>query len=278
MNGLTCSQNRFQEYKNCQICQQIMSSPGALLTREQIMHLAKEHKMIYPFDENCLRGTNYNLRVGKEYYTGKRGIRDDLDKTYFIDILPFDLVAVSTYEKLKLPPFVIGRWSLKVTKTYEGIYWTGGPQVDADYEGHLYCIIYNMTSERVTLRYCEPFATIDFVVTKSEAEFQGRKNRRLGDFLTRELKSGVKDLADRIERLSRQINILFAILSIIVAVIAIFFGGAISGGRFFQGIGLLLEISLLILAVGLFAASLALVLPQIREFYEWILTKVRKKK
>ncbi len=259
----------------CNECQEIRKKPGAVLTREEIKHLVDKHEMIQEFSEECLQGTNYNLRIGKEYYTSKTGVKEDLHKKYFIEIPPFGLVAVSTYEKLKLPSFVIGRWSLKVTKTYEGIYWTGGPQVDAGYEGNLYCVIYNMTNERVVLRYREPFATIDFVVTKSDVTYpEEKKNRKLGNFLTRELRSGVEDLNRRVERMSNQINILFIILSIMIGIIAIIFTGSIRDDVFLSQIGNFLGISLIILALTLLCTSIAFLMSIYRSFHEWVSLKI----
>ena len=50
-------------------------------------------------------------------------------------------------------------------KIYEGLLWTGGPQVDPGWVGQLPCPIYNLAEREVELRYGDPLFTIDFIRT-----------------------------------------------------------------------------------------------------------------
>ena len=47
----------------------------------------------------------------------------------------------------------------------EGLLWTGGPQVDPGWQGHLYCPIYNLGGREVVVPHKERFFTMDFART-----------------------------------------------------------------------------------------------------------------
>ena len=81
---------------------------------------------------------------------------------------PHQVAVVSTHERLKIPRNMMARWSLRVTKIYEGLLWTGGPQVDPGWEGPLFCPIYNLAERSVLKHRTEP--TIDFAYTTERGE------------------------------------------------------------------------------------------------------------
>ena len=52
-----------------------------------------------------------------------------------------------------------------MTNIYEGLLWTGGPQVDPGWKGQLFCPIYNLAERPVVLELGQPMFTIDFSCT-----------------------------------------------------------------------------------------------------------------
>ena len=88
-----------------------------------------------------------------------------VDHSYGIVLEPHQVAVVCTREKLRIPRYLIARWSLRVTNIYEGLLWTGGPQVDPGWEGPLFCPVYNLAERTVVLKYGDPLFTIDFTRT-----------------------------------------------------------------------------------------------------------------
>ena len=66
---------------------------------------------------------------------------------------------------LRIPRFLVSRWSIRVRKIYVGLLWTGGLQVDPGWVGYLFCPIYNLAEQEVELRSGEGMFTIDFIRT-----------------------------------------------------------------------------------------------------------------
>ena len=158
---------------------------GVLLSNH-IAQLADDYKLLDPFDKgDCLKPAAYELRVGNEY--AMRGEYKVLSKeaggvsTLAID--PFEVAVIKTMEFISMPRFLVARWDIRVSLAYEGLVWVGGPQVDPGYQGYLFCPVYNLSAEPVTLHLEERFATMDFSTTptptRSSKKFNRGKNNRL---------------------------------------------------------------------------------------------------
>ena len=119
--------------------------------------------MIDPFRASQLRPASYQLTLGREIHLG--GEHRRLDHSEGVILEPHQVAVVCTAETLRIPRDLIARWSLRVTKIYEGLLWTGGPQVDPGWEGPLFCPIYNLAERNVVLKCGEPMFTIDFSLT-----------------------------------------------------------------------------------------------------------------
>ena len=119
--------------------------------------------MIHPFWPTRLRPASYQLTLGDEVNIG--GEHKRLDYQEEIVLEPHQVAVVCTHETLRIPRDIIARWSLRVTNIYEGLLWTGGPQVDPGWEGQLFCPIYNLAERSVVLKSGAPLFTIDFVRT-----------------------------------------------------------------------------------------------------------------
>lgn len=240
---------------------------GAVLLSNEIKRYAIKHQMIDPFDDTCLEPASYNMRLGKQYrIAGKTGLLDD--KNRYLTIRPYEVVVLSTFEKLRLPRFLIGRWSLRVSDAYEGLLWTGGAQVDPGYEGSLYCPIYNLSSEEIQLTYKDKIFSIDFVRTtpfikKDKDGYEcipwEKKKRKdiIEDFDKKGLKSELVKTAKRAEEASHRIDtfqaITFTVLGIIIVALTVIvmapFGETLICPTIWQWITLIISLIAIIIAI-----------------------------
>jgi deoxycytidine triphosphate deaminase len=143
-------------------------TPGVLVSSEIIDLCSKDPPLIggLPDDPDELKRrikpAAIHLSLGEEYRVGERSFFLDEKKPY-LTIQPYQVVIVQTQEELNMPKNLIARWNLRISLVYKGLLWVGGPQVDPGYKGFLFCPLYNLSTNPVTLQYGEPFATIDFV-------------------------------------------------------------------------------------------------------------------
>ena len=165
-----------------------------------------------------------------------------VDDSKGIVLKPHQVAVVSTRETLRIPRCIIARWSLRVTNIYEGLLWTGGPQVDPGWEGPLFCPVYNLAERNVVLKYGEPLFTIDFTHTtpvtdeimrlKNTPEYSkiwfSPQRRTLSEHDTHQLKSAPYEVLKELRKLSKfrdqgyaVIGIMFAVLAIMVAALAV---------------------------------------------------------
>ena len=142
---------------------------GAVLLADEIKYycsapqIPEEQRLIDPFEPDRLRPASYQLTLGCEAHVGGR--HEVLDDSSPLILEPHQVAVVTTRETLRIPRFLVARWSLRVRKIYEGLLWTGGPQVDPGWVGQLFCPIYNLAERKVELRHGEGLFTIDFVRT-----------------------------------------------------------------------------------------------------------------
>lgn len=148
--------------------------PGAILLSDQIEYYIKE--LNPPLFQNpdgsslgddeleqCLDAASYKLRLGDEANVGGEWFRISSDQPLILP--PHQVAVVKTHEIINIPRFLIARWNLRVKWVYEGLLWTGGPQVDPGWQGHLYCPIYNLGDREAVIRHKERFFTMDFART-----------------------------------------------------------------------------------------------------------------
>jgi deoxycytidine triphosphate deaminase len=202
-----------------------VSKPGVLLAKE-IERCCHEFSLISPFSPNQLKAASYRLTVGSRYSLG--GERRTLAESEQIRIPPFQVLVIQTRETLNMPRDMIARWNIKVSMAYKGLIWAGGPQVDPGYQGHLFCPIYNLSDQEVSLSYGTEIAVIDFVTTTA-FDRDGKKFERppqamlFDDYDT--LKSGLSDAWDRIQQFDTKITIYggfaLTLIGIIVAALSV---------------------------------------------------------
>lgn len=137
---------------------------GAVLLADEIKHYCEvEPPMIEPFEPERLRPASYQLTLGEEIHLG--GVPNKLDRYQPTMLPPHQEVVVTTEQVLRIPRFLIARWSIRVKTIYEGLLWTGGLQVDPGWYGQLHCPVYNLSDRPVELRRGDEFFTIDFIRT-----------------------------------------------------------------------------------------------------------------
>ena len=149
-------------------------SPGAVLLSDQIEYYIDKLRpplLTNPHNERIstsellgsLDAASYKLRLGNKAHVG--GERVDISDGRPLLIPPHQVAIVTTHEQINLPRFLIARWNLRVKWVYEGLLWTGGPQVDPGWQGHLFCPIYNLAERQIVIPHKEPVFTMDFTRT-----------------------------------------------------------------------------------------------------------------
>ncbi|HEY7337247.1 MAG TPA: hypothetical protein VH639_20320 [Bryobacteraceae bacterium] len=153
---------------------------GVLLS-DQIQRYCQQYQLISPFDPELLKPAGYDLRVGRNY--SKNGQHFALNDGMELEIEPYQVAIIETYETLNMPEFLIGRWNIRVQLAYEGLLWVGGAQVDPGFRGYLCCPIYNLSTKPVALKFRGKLAMIDFVTTTpfrdGECKSFDWRNRRM---------------------------------------------------------------------------------------------------
>lgn len=234
---------------------------GAVLLSNEIERYAREHQMIEPLDEKSIEPANYNLRLGEQYRVGgKTKLLDDKNRS--LTIRPYEVVVLSSYERLCLPRFIIGRWSLRVSAAYEGLLWTGGAQVDPGYKGRLYCPIYNLSDREIHLTYKQKIFSIDFVRTTPFIEneckpWESKREDSIEKYDKFGLKSELVLTSKRAEEASHRIDtfqaITFALLGIIIAALAVMaaapFGEKLLAPSTWQWVTLAISLIAIIIAI-----------------------------
>ena len=155
--------------KNDPRCQVPGNAAGAVLLADEIKFfctspdISPSQRMIAPFEPARLRPASYQLTLGKEVHVG--GQQKILRHSEPLVLEPHQVAVVTTREVVRIPRFLVARWSLRVQKIYEGLLWTGGPQVDPGWVGQLFCPIYNLSERDVELCLHAGLFTIDFINT-----------------------------------------------------------------------------------------------------------------
>jgi len=250
---------------------------GAVLLQDEIEYYASlDPPLIENFDKDGLKPASYYLRLGSECRVGGKEHNLSEENPRLV-IKPHDIAVVSTYEKVNIPGFLIGRWNQRVTSAYEGIVWVGGPQVDPGYSGRLYCPLYNLSNREVELRFKDRLFMIDFVKTTFFIEGKSSlwkrpqgKTDRLASHDTHNLESAIyedfdkmnAEVTDMRNEIRRFQQVILPVLAIIIAAVTIM----ASLGAFgkFEDVDCLSWVSIGVSGVAAVMASLALILSLIR--------------
>ena len=198
-------------------------NPGVLASSEIIELCSKDPPLIGGLpgkpDElkRMIKPAAIHLSLGKEYRVGDRTLFLSEKKPY-LTIKPYQVVIVETKEYLTMPENLIGRWNLRLSCVYNGLLWVGGPQVDPGYKGFLYCPLYNLSTNPVTLQYGEPFATIDFVRLASGKSVPFEQKRfKISHY--KGFRSAPEDAVRQVKEARRRMEIFEATILTIIGII-----------------------------------------------------------
>lgn len=122
-----------------------------ILTKEEIL---KYNLISQNIDtENCLKETSYDLRLGNEYIDNEGEYKRLSESNSILKIPPYGSVVVGTFEVVKTRTDVIGRLDLRLIWGYKGLIFQCGTQVEPDYEGRLFGLLFNLSCQEIILEY-----------------------------------------------------------------------------------------------------------------------------
>lgn len=111
-----------------------------------------------------LKRAKYNVRLGTRYF--QNGRYKDLDATNkFINIQPYELVFIESYEIFRIPDNVVARYDLRVSHCLAGLGLQVGLQLDTTYYGRFFCPLFNFSDQVVPLEYKNDIASVQFMYT-----------------------------------------------------------------------------------------------------------------
>lgn len=182
-------------------------------------------------DPECLKGANYDLRLGEDVYVTTEKVPKKLTrmgKNGVVSIEPGEFGILMTHEYIFAPLDLMGFISVRLTHKQKGLVNISGFHVDPGFYGRLMFAVFNAGPNDVPLRYKEPVFMVMFNELTKDAE-KIRKSRWSGmENIPIETLSGlrgtsvsVRNLDERIRRLEILFPILLTgIISVAVAVIA----------------------------------------------------------
>ncbi len=149
----------------------------AMLSGRQIKELVHSKKLIIsPFDESLVQPASYDLRLGSRILASplgaeKLGMVIDLtpEKNKY-QIQSGQMVGVLSYEKLKIPLDISGRFGIRSFFARLGIIAFGGLQLDPGFRGRLTMNLLNVGPEPLTITLREPLFSVEFQKLEEPAE------------------------------------------------------------------------------------------------------------
>jgi deoxycytidine triphosphate deaminase len=134
---------------------------GSVLLADRIKKFVDKDWLIRKdtFDEGQLKRAKYDVRLGKAYYkAGKYGNLSDDNP--LLEIEPYELVFVESYEIFEMPKNVVAMYDLRVSGCLGGMGLQTGLQIDPTYCGRIFCPLFNFSDTRVTLKYKHHLASV----------------------------------------------------------------------------------------------------------------------
>jgi deoxycytidine triphosphate deaminase len=260
--------------------------PGAVLLADHIKYWVKKGYLIVPdrdtyqdirdtFEIKQLKRAKYDVRLGKAYYqAGEYHILDDNHP--LLEIVPYELVFVESYEVFKIPSNVVAVYDLRIKCCMGGLGLQTGLQLDPEYYGRFFCPLFNFSDTNVTLKYKSQFASVQFIYTTlfnkqskdlDEESFDKEKNERftlsqaLPDIprqsglvkIYKELQSFSKDRNDMQIKIDNMVSSVFNVMAFMIMALAVVVSTvSIAVTRSFPGaeIALAIGASVIILVIG----------------------------
>jgi dUTPase len=109
-------------------------------------------------EDSCYKSASYDLRISRDYAEsgdhGSQGLiqRRTADNKPIV-IPRFGALLVSTLEHVRMPLDVCGRFDLRVSYAYEGLFVQMGTQVEPGYQGPLAALVQNISDQDIEIPY-----------------------------------------------------------------------------------------------------------------------------
>lgn len=160
-----------------------------VLTKREIKELQIISKKS---EEKLYQLSSYDLRLGEcavlcENNSKKKNDKNskEINTVTEIDIKPFSTILFSTYETIKLPNNVVGRFDLRVKHAVKGLFLQVGTQVEPCTNGKLYGLLLNFSNETIHLREEDQLFTIEFHYLNEPVECVSKPEESISDFYNR---------------------------------------------------------------------------------------------
>jgi dCTP deaminase len=143
--------------------QLLLETGAGILVDSEIRGLVDQGHLIShgTYEETCLEGSSYDVRVGSKGVVGGDGREIDLKEDH-LELLPGSYCGVVSYEKFLLPNQVFARIGSKRALSYDGVILLTGALVDPGYEGHLLFGLYNASQRKIVIRRGKKICNVVF--------------------------------------------------------------------------------------------------------------------
>lgn len=156
----------------------------ALLTDIEIREAMKSQEIqIDPFEEKCLNGSSYDLRIGKKGICSKAVTLSELkgkvqrevikeiniEKEESISIPGGSFALVNTLERIKFSGIYVGHIGMRSYYARKGLILLSGLQIDPGWDGHLVLGLANLSPRSITLEFKDELCTIEIHHLNQEA-------------------------------------------------------------------------------------------------------------
>jgi len=154
-----------------------------ILGKKQILGRVKKDKLIENFEEECLEGAGYDLRLGKFYEVRSKaeltkdtrelpGIKEITGNAYVLK--PGEYILIETHEKLNMSLDLVARM-LNRSSLFRCGCTLANALVDPGFKGTLTMGLYNMSKYEVKIGKMARIGQIVFETVDGETEaYQGR--------------------------------------------------------------------------------------------------------
>lgn len=153
--------------------------------------------LIKPFDDKCIEGASYAMKVGAEYYISPTEVDSDRSTRTVKTLGTGDAFAIPagrfalvlTEEIVTLPINALGLFSIRSRVKWKGLVNVSGFHIDPGFSGRLTIAVYNAGPTPIHLRRGDPvflvwFADLDALASAKDAkDTKGLRNQISTDVL-----------------------------------------------------------------------------------------------